>query len=320
MAVVGAGKRDLPYDAGLPVFLSARTADGAPKEGATAVVRNLFDHHAVLTGVSGLDVTDVVDFGISHPCSAFDRWPEYVVTDGNGQAIDVWHTDFHRSSLATGSATGQSPEQEEPDGLDRGLPPAGPVPDDEVGEPVRPGAACDPGGRIPDRLQVSGRHRKRRFIRVPGRAERKVPERPGRHFDVGAEHHADRMRGAEIAEGAERFLEGRKVLHIEPARIDRVSGEQHARGLVVDGDGGRMVPRRRDHFKHPAAKVHARRAPGPVADPEERGNLFGGMSHDAGVGPVRELPVRGDVVPVGVRVGDDEFVTVPGDGRGASPQ
>jgi D-serine deaminase-like pyridoxal phosphate-dependent protein len=109
MAVVGAGKRDLPYDAGLPVFLSARTADGAPKEGATAVVRNLFDHHAVLTGVSGLDVTDVVDFGISHPCSAFDRWPEYVVTDGNGQTIDVWHTDFHRSSLATGSATGQRP-------------------------------------------------------------------------------------------------------------------------------------------------------------------------------------------------------------------
>ena len=109
MAVVGAGKRDLPYDAGPPAFLSARTADGAPKSGETAVVRNLFDHHAVLTGVSELDVTDVADFGISHPCSAFDRWPEYVVTDGNGQTIDVWHTDFHRSSLATGNATGQTP-------------------------------------------------------------------------------------------------------------------------------------------------------------------------------------------------------------------
>lgn len=109
MAVVGAGKRDLPYDAGLPVFLSARTADGALKAGAAGVVRNLFDHHAVLAGVSGLGVTDVVDFGISHPCSAFDRWPEYVVTDGNGQTVDVWHTDFHRSSLAAGSATGQMP-------------------------------------------------------------------------------------------------------------------------------------------------------------------------------------------------------------------
>lgn len=100
IAVVGAGKRDLPYDAGLPVVLSARTADGVPKHGAIAHVRNLFDHHAVLTGATGLDVTDVVDFGISHPCSAFDRWPEYVVTDGEGRDTGVWRTDFHRSSLA----------------------------------------------------------------------------------------------------------------------------------------------------------------------------------------------------------------------------
>lgn len=100
MAVVGAGKRDLPYDAGLPVFLSARTAEGDGKPGATGVVRSLFDHHAVLTGVGGLDVGDTVDFGISHPCSAFDRWPDYVVTDGDGQEADVWHTDFHRPSLA----------------------------------------------------------------------------------------------------------------------------------------------------------------------------------------------------------------------------
>jgi D-serine deaminase-like pyridoxal phosphate-dependent protein len=102
MAVVGAGKRDLPYDAGLPNVLSVRTAEGAAKPGATAVVRNLFDHHAVLTGVTGLDVTDTVDFGISHPCSAFDRWPDYVLTDADGHDIDVWHTDFRRSSLAPG--------------------------------------------------------------------------------------------------------------------------------------------------------------------------------------------------------------------------
>ncbi|MET3811938.1 alanine racemase [Arthrobacter sp. UYEF3] len=100
IAVVGAGKRDLPYDAGLPTFLSARTAEGATKDGATAAVRNLFDHHAVLTGVTGLEVSDTVDFGISHPCSAFDRWPDYVVTDGDGQGTDVWRTDFGRSSLA----------------------------------------------------------------------------------------------------------------------------------------------------------------------------------------------------------------------------
>ncbi|MGO4804739.1 alanine racemase [Arthrobacter sp. 2MCAF15] len=104
MAVVGAGKRDLPYDAGLPVFLSARTADGATKNGAAAAVRNLYDHHAVLTDATGLEVTDTVDFGISHPCSAFDRWPEYVLTDGDGVDLDVWRTDFRRSSLAMDDA------------------------------------------------------------------------------------------------------------------------------------------------------------------------------------------------------------------------
>ena len=104
LAVVGAGKRDLPYDAGLPSVLSVRTADGALKPAATAAVRNLFDHHAVLTGVSGVDVTDTVDFGISHPCSAFDRWPDYVLTDADGQDTDVWQTDFRRSSLAPGYA------------------------------------------------------------------------------------------------------------------------------------------------------------------------------------------------------------------------
>ncbi|MFF2029234.1 alanine racemase [Arthrobacter sp. NPDC058192] len=103
MAVVGAGKRDLPYDAGLPTFLSARTADGAEKNGAAGGVRNLYDHHAVLTGVTGLDVTDTVDFGLSHPCSAFDRWHEYVLTERNGHDLGVWHTDFRRSSLTTHS-------------------------------------------------------------------------------------------------------------------------------------------------------------------------------------------------------------------------
>jgi D-serine deaminase-like pyridoxal phosphate-dependent protein len=73
---------------------------GAARNDAAAAVRNLYDHHTVLTGVSGLEVADTVDFGISHPCSAFDRWPEYVVTDGDGHETAVWSTDFHRSSLA----------------------------------------------------------------------------------------------------------------------------------------------------------------------------------------------------------------------------
>ncbi|MEV6139141.1 alanine racemase [Nocardia sp. NPDC051990] len=97
--VIGAGKRDLPYDADVPILLSARTADGQVERDVRGRVRTLYDHHTVLSDASNLDVTDVVEFGISHPCSAFDRWPEYLVTNDHGEVIDVWRSDFHRSSI-----------------------------------------------------------------------------------------------------------------------------------------------------------------------------------------------------------------------------
>jgi len=95
-AVVGAGKRELPYDAGLPLLLGARSADGEPRRHAQGTVRRLFDHHAVLDGTAGLKVGDTVDLGISHPCSLFDRWDNYLVTNGSGTDLDVWSTNFTR--------------------------------------------------------------------------------------------------------------------------------------------------------------------------------------------------------------------------------
>lgn len=104
-AVVGAGKRDLPYDVGLPTLLSARSASGTEKPDCAGIVRTLYDHHTVLTGSTGLDVTDVVEIGISHPCAAFDRWESYLVTNGDGDEIGLWRTDFRRPSMAL--ATGR---------------------------------------------------------------------------------------------------------------------------------------------------------------------------------------------------------------------
>ncbi|MGP8303225.1 alanine racemase [Streptomyces inhibens] len=95
-AVISAGKRELPYDAGLPVLLAAYTATGAPRPAAQATAAQIYDHHLVLTDAQGLDVGDIVDLGISHPCSAFDRWPDITVTDDNGDVSDVWHPQFHR--------------------------------------------------------------------------------------------------------------------------------------------------------------------------------------------------------------------------------
>lgn len=92
--VVGAGKRELPYDAGLPVLLAAHAPDGSPRPAATGTAAQLFDHHLVLAPAHGLSVGDSVDLGISHPCSAFDRWREVVVTDDSGATVDVWPTEF----------------------------------------------------------------------------------------------------------------------------------------------------------------------------------------------------------------------------------
>ncbi|MFE7235843.1 alanine racemase [Streptomyces sp. NPDC002405] len=94
-AVVGAGKRELPHDAGLPVFLSARDAEGARRTAVTATAAQMYDHHLILTEAHGLSVGDEVDLGISHPCSAFDRWPDIAVVDEQGHTREVWHPQFH---------------------------------------------------------------------------------------------------------------------------------------------------------------------------------------------------------------------------------
>lgn len=83
LAVLGAGKRELAYDAGLPVVLGAR-----------ACAETIFDHHLVLTRATEIDVGDVVDLGISHPCSVFDRWPQIAVIDGEARVSEVWRPEF----------------------------------------------------------------------------------------------------------------------------------------------------------------------------------------------------------------------------------
>lgn len=71
LAILDAGRRDVPSDAGFPVPLDA---DGDPMPGAA--ITELNDQHAFLRlpQDSALAVGDVVRLGISHPCSAFDRW------------------------------------------------------------------------------------------------------------------------------------------------------------------------------------------------------------------------------------------------------
>lgn len=78
LALLDGGKRDLPYDAGMPVPLgvgaSIDTIDAAPPASHIDVMN---DQHTYLTlddAASNLQVGDVVSLGLSHPCTAFDKW------------------------------------------------------------------------------------------------------------------------------------------------------------------------------------------------------------------------------------------------------
>ena len=93
LAILGAGKRDVPYDIGLPVPLSVRGADGAsrPLDGST--VDKLNDQHAYLRGAQVLP-GELVRLGVSHPCTAFDKWRTIPVVDDAYRVVDVLHTFF----------------------------------------------------------------------------------------------------------------------------------------------------------------------------------------------------------------------------------
>ncbi len=98
LAIVGMGRRDAPYDSGMPVPLRLRRADGdAPQDvDGRAEVTKMDDQHAYLHLEGGLEVRpgDLVCFGISHPCTAFDKWRVVPVLDDDDRVIDLLRTYF----------------------------------------------------------------------------------------------------------------------------------------------------------------------------------------------------------------------------------
>jgi len=77
LAILGAGKRDVSHDAGLPVPVRWCAAGGRTVHDAPAAwtVSALNDQHAYLQlgeGAAPLQVGDRVALGISHPCTTFD--------------------------------------------------------------------------------------------------------------------------------------------------------------------------------------------------------------------------------------------------------
>ncbi|PWL18521.1 amino acid deaminase [Falsochrobactrum shanghaiense] len=91
LAICGMGMRDVSFDQGLPVPVSRyRDGNALPvPEGAEVVKLN--DQHAFLrlSADADVEVGDIFGFGISHPCTALDRWSWLFVTGPGGKVVDA---------------------------------------------------------------------------------------------------------------------------------------------------------------------------------------------------------------------------------------
>lgn len=98
LAIVGMGKRDAAFDAGLPMpSLHFQPGNAMPKAvpGHWALTK-MMDQHAYMQIASGDDlrVGDMIAFDISHPCLTFDKWRTIPVLNADYQVIDIVETFF----------------------------------------------------------------------------------------------------------------------------------------------------------------------------------------------------------------------------------
>ncbi len=94
LAIIDAGKRDLPFDEGLPrvQLLRPRAAKGDPVPLTGFEVTALNDQHGFVRfdpDASRLVVGDELRLGLSHPCTAFDKWDLIPVVDDPDAADPV---------------------------------------------------------------------------------------------------------------------------------------------------------------------------------------------------------------------------------------
>jgi len=95
LAIAGMGKRDASFDEGLPVPFAVRRPTGETSPAGGLTVTRLMDQHAFLA-VDGRELApgDLVRFGISHPCTAFDKWRAIPLVDDARVVVDVLRTYF----------------------------------------------------------------------------------------------------------------------------------------------------------------------------------------------------------------------------------
>jgi D-serine deaminase-like pyridoxal phosphate-dependent protein len=97
LALMGFGKRDVPFDIDLPMPQVVRSPGGDGRQVAGLLtIHELNDQHAygrIDPGLT-LEVGDVVGCGLSHPCTAFDKWRVIPVLDEEDRVVDAIATYF----------------------------------------------------------------------------------------------------------------------------------------------------------------------------------------------------------------------------------
>lgn len=97
LAICGLGMRDVSFDQGFPIALAAwRGGEKGENLRGVAAIEKLNDQHGFLRigEEVSLSVGDIVEFGISHPCTCFDRWRAFFVIDDAHRVTSVHQTFF----------------------------------------------------------------------------------------------------------------------------------------------------------------------------------------------------------------------------------
>ena len=97
LAILGIGKRDVPHDLGLPFPRLRSTGEGDLQTlGERYEIFRINDQHAYLRLPPGADMSvgDLVGCGISHPCTAFDKWRTIYLVDKARTIVDAVQTFF----------------------------------------------------------------------------------------------------------------------------------------------------------------------------------------------------------------------------------
>lgn len=96
LALLDGGKRDLPYDEGLPEPQGVAADLGAALADLPgAAVSAMNDQHTFLRGAD-VHIGDIVRLGLSHPCTAFDKWHylPVVASADDDRVIELLRTFF----------------------------------------------------------------------------------------------------------------------------------------------------------------------------------------------------------------------------------